>query len=74
MSTTTATPTYRMRPLALPIRLALLLVALAAVAASFVIGHTTGHHTTQVVHRVVVPSAPAPATTSSCTFRVGVPC
>jgi uncharacterized membrane protein len=73
MSTTTATLTYRMRPLTLPIRLALLLVVLAAVAAAFAIGHTTGH-TTQVVRRVIVPSAPAPATHSSCTFRVGIPC
>jgi hypothetical protein len=55
----------------------MLIVALAAVAASFAIGHTTAGGTTQVVHRVLVPvTAPAsPANPKACSYnRVGYAC
>lgn len=74
MSITTASPSFATRPTTLPLRVVLLVVALAAVAASFAIGHTTAGHRTQVVHQVITPSAPAPANHSSCNFRVGIPC
>lgn len=76
MSITTASPSFATRPTTLPLRVVLLVVALAAVAASFAIGHSTAAGTTQVVHRVLVPAA-APASQSgpACSYnRVGYAC